>query len=114
MDPRLLTLASTLGLSASVGLNTTLPLLMIGLAYDFGLLSLTHPYDALGGPLILSILGLLAILELGGDKIPIVDTMLHVLQTPIALGAGAIIAGSQTQVITGVNPQLVIALGLAT
>ena len=41
MDPLLLGTASAFGLAAAAGLNTTLPLLIVGLAARFGLLTLT-------------------------------------------------------------------------
>ena len=39
--------ASAFGLSAAAGLNTSLPLFLVGLAARFGLITLGSPYDAL-------------------------------------------------------------------
>jgi hypothetical protein len=112
MDPHLLHLATALGLAAAVGLNTTLPLLLIGLAPGVGLLPLAPPYDALSAPVTLIVLALLTLSELTGDKFPMMDTLLQTLQFPFTLAAGAIIAGTQAAVISATHPELVLLLGL--
>ena len=62
MDPLLLGTTTAFGLAASAGLNTTLPLLIVGLLARFGLLALSAPYDALASDVTLSGLTLLALL----------------------------------------------------
>lgn len=114
MDPHLMHLATALGLAAAVGLNTTLPLLLIGLAHNLGLVHLAPPYDTLSTPAVLIILVLLVLLELAGNKIPGPDALLHTLQIPFTLAAGAIIAGTQAQEINAARPELILLLGLAT
>src|SRR5436305_327708 len=112
MDPHLLHLATALGLAAAVGLNTTLPLLLIGLAPTLGLVRLTPPYDMLSAPAILIILAVLVLLELAGDKLPGLDKLLQTLQIPFTLAAGAIIAGTQAPQISASHAELVLLLGL--
>lgn len=112
MNPQLLHLVTLFGLSASVGLNTTLPLLLVGISHDVGLLHLAAPYDALGSPIILLALAILALIEIVGDKLPAIDSLLQTLQTPVTLAAGAVIAGSQAQAVSAVRPEMVIALGV--
>lgn len=114
MDPILLGTASAFGLAAAAGLNTTLPLFMLGLAARFGLLTLVTPYDALGSDVALVGLGLVAAAEFAADKIPGADSVVQVLQGPLTLGAGAILFASQNSLIQDVSPGLAILVGLFT
>lgn len=114
MDSHLLYLATALGLAAAVGLNTTLPLLLVGLAHTLGLARLAPPYDTLGDPVILAVLALFVLLELAGDKVSGLDTLLQTIQVPFTLAAGALIAGTQAPQISASRPELVLLLGLAT
>src|SRR5215207_10810867 len=112
MDPLLLGTASAFGLAAATGLNASLPLLLGGLAARFGLITLVAPYDALGSWTALIGLGVLAFVEITTDKIPGVDTVLHVIQGPITMAAGAIVFASQQSMIQDVSPGLAIVLGV--
>jgi hypothetical protein len=114
MDSHLLYLATALGLAAAVGLNTTLPVLLIGLAHTLGLARLAPPYDTLGEPVVLVVLVLLVVLELAGDKLSGLDTLLQTIQLPVTLVAGAIMAGTQAPWINASYSELVLLLGLAT
>jgi hypothetical protein len=114
VNPLLLGTATAFGLAASAGLNTTLPLLLVGLLARFGLLTLTAPFDALASDVTLAGLFVLAALEFVGDKIPGADSVVHTLQWPLAGTAGAILFASQTSVISGVSPELAILVGLLT
>jgi hypothetical protein len=114
MDPALLGTASAFGLAASAGLNTTLPLLCIGLLARFGLIQLASPYDALTSPLALGLLAVLAIGEFVGDKVPAVDSIVHALQWPLAAVAGAILFASQANLITRLSPEIALVVGLLT
>ena len=114
MDPALLNTASAFGLAASAGLNTTLPLLCVGLLARFGVLTLAPPYDALASPLALAVLFILAAAEFVGDKVPAVDSVVHAVQWPLASVAGAILFASQTSAITHVAPELALIVGLLT
>lgn len=112
MDPLLLGTASAFGLAAATGLNASLPLLLVGLAARFGLISLISPYDALSSTTALIGLGALSVVEIGTDKIPGVDSIAHIVQGPLTLAAGAIIFASQQSMIESVSPGLAIVLGL--
>ncbi|MCC7370761.1 MAG: DUF4126 domain-containing protein [Chloroflexi bacterium] len=114
MDPILLGTASAFGLAAAAGLNTSLPLLLLGLAARFGLLTLVTPYDALGSDIALGGLAVLAFGEFAADKIPGADSVVQVLQGPLTLGAGAILFASQNSLIQDVSPGLAILVGLLT
>lgn len=114
MDLSLLGIAAAFGLATSAGLNTTLPLLVVGLLARSGLMQLTAPFDALTSDVALAGLGLLAVIELIGDKIPALDTVFHVIQLPLAATAGAILFASQTSTITWVHPGVAILVGVLT
>jgi hypothetical protein len=114
MDPLLLGTATAFGLAASAGLNTTLPLLIVGLLARFGLITLGAPFDALAGDVALGGLLLLAVLEFVGDKVPGADSVVEFVQWPLAAAAGAILFASQTSVVSSVSPQLAILVGVLT
>ena len=112
MDPLLLGTAAAFGLAASTGLNTTLPLLIVGLLTRFGLIELNAPYDALGSNVALAGLVVLSAIEFIGDKVPALDSVIHAAQWPLAATAGAILFASQTSVISWVSPGLAVIVGL--
>lgn len=109
----LLSLQSALGLSTAAGLNAYIPLLAIGLAARYtDLISLNSPYDLLTNPIVLIVIGIFAILDFIGDKIPAIDHILHavgVIVHPVA-GALAFMAANST---TGtIDPTLAAICGL--
>jgi hypothetical protein len=114
MDPLLLGTASAFGLAAATGLNSTLPLLIVGLAARFGLLTLASPYDALSSDIALVGLGILALVEIAADKIPGADSIVHIVQGPLTMAAGAILFASQSSMIQDVSPGLAILVGVLT
>lgn len=114
MNPLLLGTAGAFGLAAAAGLNTTLPLLIVGLLARFGLLSLAGPYDALASDVALGGLAILALLEILGDKVPGLDSFVQAIQLPLAATAGAILFASQNSVVTSVSPGLAILVGVLT
>jgi hypothetical protein len=114
MDPLLFGTAGAFGLASAAGLNTTLPLLIVGLAARFGLLTLAVPYDALASDLALGGLALLALIEIVGDKVPALDSVVQAVQWPLAMAAGAILFASQQSIVQDVSPALAILVGLLT
>ena len=114
MDPLLLGTASAFGLAAATGLNSTLPLLLVGLAARFGLLTLAAPFDAVGSDVALVGLTVLALGEIAADKIPGADSIVHLVQGPVTLAAGAIRFASQQSLVQDVSPGLAILVGLLT
>ena len=103
MEPT--TLVSTillgLGLAASSGLNTFLPLLMLAGAAHFQLFGvdlkdLNAGFAWLASDTALGVLGLATLVEVIGDKIPVVDHMLDALGTVARPAAGALAAASVT------------------
>jgi hypothetical protein len=114
MDVTLLGTAAAFGLAAAAGLNTTLPLLLVGTMARFGLLTLVTPFDALASDVALIGLGALATLELIADKVPGADSVVHAIQWPLTLTAGAVLFASQQSIVQDVSPGLAILIGVLT
>ncbi len=109
----LLGVFSAFGLSASAGLNAYIPLLIVGvLAHYTDLIHLQAPWDLLANPWILIMLGILLIIEMLADKVPVVNHINDLIQTIIRPAAGAIAFAASTDVIHGINPVLAMACGL--
>src|SRR5690606_10520198 len=92
-----------LGLASATGLRTFLPLLMLAIAARFGLFGITlneHMSWLVSIPAIAA-LGVAAVVEFAGDKIPVLDHGLSVLGGFTRPVAGAIAAGS---VFAGLDP----------
>ena len=114
MDPLLLGTASAFGLAAATGLNASLPLLLVGLAARFGMITLAAPYDAVSSTVALIGLALLALVEIVADKIPGLDTIVHLVQGPVTIAAGAILFASQQSIVNDVSPGFAVLIGLLT
>ncbi len=109
----LLGVFSAFGLSASAGLNAYIPLLIVGvLAHYTNLIHLKAPWDLLANPWILIMLGILLIIEMLADKVPVVNHINDLVQTIVRPAAGAIAFAASTNVIQGINPVLAMACGL--
>jgi len=101
------------GLSASAGLNAYIPLLVVGvLAHYTELINLEKPWDTLANPWILLLLGILVIIEMLADKIPVVNHINDMIQTVVRPAAGAIVFAASAKVITDIHPVLALASGL--
>ncbi len=100
-----------IGLSASSGLRAFLPLFALALAFHFGAFGLhaTGHFAWLGSPIALSTLGIATVLEIAGDKIPVVDHALDTVGTLVRPAAGALAAGA---VLNGSDPATGALLGL--
>lgn len=92
-----------LGLASATGLRTFLPLLMLALAARFGLfgIALNEQMSWLADWPAIAALGVAAVVEFAGDKIPVVDHGLNVLGAFTRPVAGAVAAGS---VFAGLDP----------
>ncbi len=109
----LLGVFSAFGLSASAGLNAYIPLLIVGvLAHYTKLIELKAPWNLLANPWILIMLGLLLIVEMLADKVPVVNHINDLIQTVVRPAAGAIAFAASTDVVHGINPVLAMACGL--
>lgn len=108
----LATYCTALGLSTAAGLNAYLPMLAVGLFERYtDLFTLPSPFDHLGDPLVLGIVAVIAALDFVGDKIPIVDHVLHAAGVAVAPVVGAIL-GLATARAVDLSPSLIVALSI--
>ena len=109
---------TALGLSTAAGLNAYIPLLSVGLLSRYtDVIELPAPWDALADPIVLGIVGVVGVADFVGDKIPIVDHVLHVIGlavAPIAGGLLALASASAFDLDPGVAAGMGIAAALAT
>jgi len=106
---------SAFGLSSSAGLNAYLPLLIAGLTARFtNLFTLSEPWDALTNGWVLAVLGILTVIEMTVDKIPVVDSINDGIQTVIRPAAGALLFAASSNAINDLHPALGLILGLVT
>ena len=109
---------TALGLSTAAGLNAYIPLLTVGLLHRYtDLITLPSPWDALGEPTALIVVGVVGAADFVGDKVPVVDHVLHLIGTvvaPVVGGALALAAASVFDLDPAVTAALGIAAALAT
>ena len=90
----MLELLTGTGLAAAAGLNAYIPLLTLGLASRFlDFIQLPSGWSWLSNEWVLVILGVLLVLEIVADKIPIVDNINDWVQTVVRPVAGGIVFG---------------------
>jgi Domain of unknown function (DUF4126) len=111
----LLAIGSGVGLSSVAGVRAYLPLALVGIFARFGLFELPAPFEVLGNGLVIAALLALAFVESGLDKIPALDTVLDVVQTPIRIVAGAVLfsAALEAGLDVGAIPELAAGGGIA-
>jgi len=113
VDPTLVTnLLGSIGLGAASGLNAWIPLFGLGVAERLGLVTLSAPYDTIGSTPALVVLGALLIIDLIGDKVPVVDHVLHVVGMVVAPVSGAIMLLAQQNLLSQSHPGLAAAVGV--
>jgi hypothetical protein len=102
-----------LGLSASTGLNTFLPLLLLSAAARFHVagIELGHRFDWLSSDVAIIVLIVASVVEIVADKVPAVDHFLDAIGTFVRPLAAAVATAS---VLTGadVNPTVAAVVGL--
>jgi hypothetical protein len=111
----LLAVGSGVGLSSVAGVRAYLPLALAGIFARLGLFELQAPFDLLSNWLVIVALLALALVESGLDKIPALDTVLDVIQTPIRVVAGALLFSAALEAGLGVEalPELAAGGGIA-
>ena len=80
------------GLSWASGLRLYLTVFTVGLLAKFGYVHLPASLDIPSNPIILSVAGVLCVIEFLADKIPYVDSAWDSIQTFIRIPAGALLA----------------------
>jgi hypothetical protein len=107
-------LLSGFGLATASGLNAYLPLLVVGLLARWtDLVRLNAPYDLLSHPAVLVVLAVLCVLDFVGDKIPVVDHVLHAIGLVVHPAAGAVVFLAANSSAGDVDPVLAAVCGLA-
>jgi preprotein translocase subunit SecY len=99
----LLAVGSGVGLSSVAGVRAYLPLALVGIFDRLGLFELPEPFDFLTNWLVIVALLALAVVESGLDKIPALDTLLDVVQTPFRIVAGALLFSAALEAGLGVE-----------
>ena len=103
--------AMGVSLAACAGLRTFVPLLVVGAAGRTGFVPLMDSFDWLSSTPALTVFGLAVLLEIAGDKFPVVDHFLDGVQIFVKPVAGAMLVAS---VVTELSPlqQTVMAIAL--
>lgn len=113
MSESAVALFTALGLSTAAGLNPYLPLLITGvLARTTDLVALAAPYDRLEEPWVLVSIAAIGAVDFVGDKVPVVDHVLHAAGVLIAPLAGALVALAVTG-SDALDPSIALVLGIA-
>ena len=86
--------ATALGLSTAVGLRPFVILAVSAMLMHFGIIHPSHAYAWMGTNGVTMVFIALAVVELLGDKVPIVDHVLHTSHLAIAPIAAALVAGA--------------------
>jgi len=85
------------GLATAAGLNAYIPMLAMGLLARFThLIALPHGWSWLENGWVMSIVGVLLLVEIVADKIPALDSVNDMVQTFVRPTAGGIVFGSGT------------------
>ena len=104
-----LAVAMGISLAACAGLRAFMPLLAVGLAAHFGILKVQPWLAWVGSTEAIITFGVATVLEVLGDKIPIVDHALDAFHTVARPIAGAIAAMAA---FTDLSPTYAMALGI--
>ena len=104
-------LALGVALAACAGLRAFLPLLLAGILARAGWLELGPSFQFLASNRALVLFGVASLLEILGDKIPVIDHALDALGTPLRPAAGALLAASVLGPVE--DPLTALALGTA-
>ena len=80
------------GLSWASGLRLYLTVFAVGLLSKFGYIHLPTALNILSNPVVLSVAGVLCVIEFLADKIPYVDSAWDGIQTFVRIPAGALLA----------------------
>lgn len=102
------------GLSGAAGLNAWLPLFASALLDRLDVVELAAPFDDLSSTAGLVVLAVLTTADFVGDKVPLVDHVLHLLGTVVAPASGAILFTGQTGTETDLPTLAAVLLGAVT
>lgn len=103
-------IALGIALAACAGLRAWLPMLAVGLSVRLGVLPLGDSFHFLGSNTALTVFLIATVIELIGDKIPVVDHALDALSTFLKPVAGIVLAASVLWTVD--DPIVALALGV--
>ena len=83
-----------IGLAASCGFRVFVPMLVAAIAAKTGLLPLNESFQWLAGWPAIFCLGTATVVEILAYYIPLIDNMLDIVTTPLAVGAGTLLLTS--------------------
>ena len=107
-----LNIPAAFGIAGASGLNATLPLLTMSLLARVHVIRLDSPFDALQSDVAFYALLGIGVLEFLADKIPVVDSIGHVVMLPVSAVSGAVLFASQSGTVHGLHPDLLVILSL--
>jgi hypothetical protein len=102
------------GLSGTAGLNAWLPLFAGALLERLDVVELAQPFDSLSSNVGLAVLAGFLVADFVGDKVPVVDHVLHVAGTVVHPTAGAVPFTGQTGLETDIPTIVAVVLGALT
>src|SRR5919112_5255658 len=114
LDTALGSLLAAFGLSGAAGLNAWLPLFLSALLARLDVIELASPFDELSSTSGLVVLAVLTGADFVGDKVPVVDHVLHLVGTVVAPASGAVLFTGQTGLETDLPTLVAVLLGGAT
>jgi hypothetical protein len=92
------------GLSGAAGLNAWIPLLATAILGRAGVIDLSAPYDGLESTPVIVLLAVAFAADFVGDKVPVVDHVLHAAGTVVHPVAGALVFAGSTSVASDLPP----------
>jgi hypothetical protein len=107
-----LNIPAAFGIAGASGLNATLPLLTMSLLARMHVIRLDSPFDALQSDIAFYGLVVLGVLEFLADKIPVVDSIGHVVMLPVSAVSGAVLFASQSGTVHDLHPGVLVILSL--
>ncbi len=114
LDTALGSLLAAFGLSGAAGLSAWLPLFLSALLDRLDVVELAAPFDDLSSTTGLVVLAALTTADFVGDKIPVVDHVLHGVGAVVAPVSGAVLFAGQTGLETSLPTLAAVLLGAAT
>ena len=102
------------GLSSAAGLNAWLPLFAGALLDRLDVVELAEPFGSLSTNAGLAVLAAFLVADFVGDKVPVVDHILHLAGTVVHPAAGAVLFTGQTGLETDLPTIVAVVLGALT
>lgn len=99
-------------LTTSAGLRGVLTLAVASLAVHLGFLHPPDPFGWLGSTTVTVVLGIMAVLDFAGDKIPVLDHALHAVNVLVKPACAAILVGGTLHPHTSGELIALMALGV--